>query len=361
MHWWTRGQRVPPLATTSDPGTPLASAGILGTGTTSLLLGDERLNAQGAPGGRFWLGWNIDDTGSNRLEFQYFLLGQETESFLFSSPAEFGILARPYFDTFTNQPSAQVIGFPASANGQVNVGTELNLHGLGMWWRTNLLSLGPWQGDFVGWPGRRGHVLNRVDLILGYRNLDLDESLNITSQQVVTDPGGTLPAGSVVHISDRFRTENDFDGFDVGLGWHWSKGRFGTVNAIRFAVGNLRQSVTILGNTSTTLPGGSPTRVDGGLLALPSNIGTYQQSDFAIVPELGLNLYWQISACSRMTFGYTVIALPDAVRPGDQVDFDIDSRQIPPGTYPAARAPEQTFVEDDLWVRGLNWGVEFAF
>src|SRR5262245_8106792 len=42
--WWTKGDRLPPLLTTSPVGTPLANAGVLGRPGTSVLFGDERVN-----------------------------------------------------------------------------------------------------------------------------------------------------------------------------------------------------------------------------------------------------------------------------------------------------------------------------
>src|SRR5262245_52245287 len=51
--WWQRGASLPPLATTSPPGTPLDQAGVLGAPGTSVLFGGTRVNGDLRIGGRF--------------------------------------------------------------------------------------------------------------------------------------------------------------------------------------------------------------------------------------------------------------------------------------------------------------------
>ena len=44
LNWSAKGDKLPPLVTTSPPGTPLAQAGVLGAPGTSVLFGDESVN-----------------------------------------------------------------------------------------------------------------------------------------------------------------------------------------------------------------------------------------------------------------------------------------------------------------------------
>src|SRR5262245_44853218 len=42
--WWMRGADLPPLVTTSPPGTPLTRAGVLGSPGTEVLFGGNQVN-----------------------------------------------------------------------------------------------------------------------------------------------------------------------------------------------------------------------------------------------------------------------------------------------------------------------------
>jgi hypothetical protein len=121
----------------------------------------------------------------------------------------------------------------------------------------------------------------------------------------------------------------------------------------------MRQQVTIQGATVTT--DGAVNQFDAGVLALPSNAGTYTQSEFVIVPEIGFTLFCQLTPHSRVTFGYSLLVLPDVVRPGDAIDLQLDPRQIPPQSLPGADDPGFVFREDDFWARGLSWGFELSY
>ena len=58
---WTRGQLLPPLVTTSPAGTPVGTVGVLGQPTTTILYGNTHVNTEGRDGGRFELGYWLND------------------------------------------------------------------------------------------------------------------------------------------------------------------------------------------------------------------------------------------------------------------------------------------------------------
>jgi Putative beta barrel porin-7 (BBP7) len=118
--------------------------------------------------------------------------------------------------------------------------------------------------------------------------------------------------------------------------------------------------VDIAGSTFVAVPGTATTETAGGLLTQPSNIGGFEHDEFAVVPEFGVNLKYQISCCLEASFGYTLIYFSDVARPGDQVDLRVDPRQI---TDPAAATPFPAFnfADSDYWVQGINAGLELRF
>ncbi len=108
---------------------------------------------------------------------------------------------------------------------------------------------------------------------------------------------------------------------------------FWTMDAlIRLAIGNTRQTVTINGQTTINDPTNTPAvqTLPGGLLTQTSNIGTYRQDEFAVVPELNLNLGYQLTDHFRVMLGYTAIYWSNVVRPGQQISLDVNPNLLPP-------------------------------
>jgi hypothetical protein len=119
-------------------------------------------------------------------------------------------------------------------------------------------------------------------------------------------------------------------------------------------------SVTINGSTVTTVPGQASSSATGGVLALPSNIGDISRTRFSAVPELDINFRYQLTRLWRFNVGYTFMYVTNVARPGDQISLSVDPRQFPPpvaaGAFPAFR-----FNDSDLWLHGINLGLEARF
>ena len=129
----------------------------------------------------------------------------------------------------------------------------------------------------------------------------------------------------------------------------------------KLAIGQMQQTVSVNGNTSVTVPGGTTTTSQGGVLALGTNIREETRNDFAVMPELGFNLHWQVSDLWRANFGYTFMYVSNVVGPGDQIDTNLDPNQFPPPTAVNPRFPQPLFENDDLWIQGLTAGLECRF
>ncbi len=347
--WWTKGDDLPPLVTTSPAGTPPGERGVLGAPGTTVLL-DGNLDDDVRSGGRFSIGYWLDDCQTLGLYGDYFFLGDGDETFIFSSPTGDPILARPFFDATTGLADSQILP------GDIIVDTDSDLQGAGAGLLCNLRCCeGCCQTDC--WKQRD---CRRLDLIAGYRFLRLDENLGIREQLTVVDPGSGVPVGTTFDLNDSFDAENTFHGGELGLVSRryyrrWSLDLLGKV-----ALGNTRQVVTIDGSTVTTVPGGSPTPGQGGLLALPSNIGRYERDEFSFVPEVGVTLGYFLRPRWRATVGYSFLYWADVARPGDQIDLVIDPAQLPPPTGPGTR-PAFTFNDTDFWAQGINFGVDVTF
>lgn len=129
------------------------------------------------------------------------------------------------------------------------------------------------------------------------------------------------------------------------------------------ALGDAHQEVRIAGSTVFTDPVGNSVRQPGGLLALPTNMGSYSRDKFAVVPELGINVGRQLTDHLRVYVGYNLLYWSSVVRPGDQIDFVVNPTQLPtpagPGVLVGPARPAFSFRDTDFWAQGVNLGVEF--
>ena len=193
---------------------------------------------------------------------------------------------------------------------------------------------------------------------MGYRLYQLSEGLNVSSTSTSLT-GDTPPTGTTLAAQDTFNTRNLFNGGQIGLKLQETHNRFFYDIAAKLAIGGVSQHVQINGATVITQPGGQPVNHTGGILALPSNIGNYSGTRFGFMPEIALNAGYHITPQLSVTFGYTVIFLTNVVRPGDQIDLKLDPAQFPPGQ--AGTSPVFAFNDSNVWLQGMNLGIEYNY
>jgi hypothetical protein len=349
--WWTKGDPVPPLATTSPAGTAQGTAGILGQDGTSVLFGGSGVDSGLQQGARFTIAIGNTDGCPCGLEADFFFLGGHVTHFQANSDGS-TILARPFFDPTANANSAQLVAFPGSQSGSVSASTLSQLLGAGVRIRERLLSGGPVTLDFLG----------------GYRYLHLADRLNVNDNSTVTNPNGLTdangnfnPNGTVTSRFDRFEATNDFHGADLGFVTAFNQGPLSVEVLTKVAFGVTHRFVDISGSTTTTQPGSAPVTSAGGLLALPSNSMTLGTSTFAVVPEFGLKLGYQVRDNIRLTAGYTYFYWSHVSRAGDQVDFTVNTTQQLNGTLTGANRPQFVIHDTTFWAQGISLGVEFVY
>ena len=333
LMWWTKGMSVPPLVTTSPENTLRPQAGVLGEPGTTVLLGDERLLDDMRWGGRLQVGGWLDRCQCLGIEGEWFALGDEDARFVAESGGD-PILARPIFNVLLDRQDAQLVAFPGVVAGTVAVDSYSEFNSAGVRLLRNVRDCGG----------------SRLDLLAGYRYLRLEENLGISENLISTNPF----APGTFEIRDEFDTENQFHGGDIGLLWktrgcRWSLDVLGKV-----ALGYTEQTVLIDGTT-----GENP----GGVLALRSNMGLHERDEFAVVPEVGVTLGYQLTRNVKATLGYTFLYWSNVVRPGEQIDLAVNPNLFPPVNGPVAgdERPGFAFQETGYWAQGLNFGVECAW
>ncbi|OAI46945.1 hypothetical protein AYO44_01845 [Planctomycetaceae bacterium SCGC AG-212-F19] len=190
------------------------------------------------------------------------------------------------------------------------------------------------------WGGEANLIVDTlcgVELIGGFRYLDLSEHVDLTSNSV----------GSTAQAISRFATRNQFYGGQIGAqaGYTWGVLTFGVRGKIAF--GNLHQSVAVNGFTLNTISG--VIRPGAGVLTGAANIGRTKSDQFSVLPEGEARVGWMVASGVTLYVGYDFLFLSDAVRPGDQIAGNIN--------FPAA----VPFNTTSFWAQGLNVGLELRY
>jgi Putative beta barrel porin-7 (BBP7) len=341
--WWTQGTNTPPLVTASPPGTPRNNAGVLGVPGTTVLYGGKHLDDGTRSGVRVRFGGWLDDCRTCGLEASYFILGNSTNNFT----ANGGIIGRPFLNSTTGQQDAELVNYPNTVMGSVSVNNSTGLTGFDTNFRKNL----------------RCDCCSRTDFIVGFRYLKLDDDLTISEDLLVTgsDPAAVPAPGTRFTVIDSFQTRNEFYGPQFGLAGEMRRGAMFMTWRGLVALGTTHKEVNINGSTTITQPNGAPTTYTGGFYALPTNIGNYSKNDFAVIPELNLNVGYQVNCNFRVYVGYSVLYWSNVTRAGDVIDTTINPTQLPPGTLVGQARPAFTWHDSDYWAHGFNFGAEFRY
>ena len=367
--WGIKPGNTPPLATSGT----LASLGALGPGTNVLYGGNQGSDLR--VGGRFTMGAWLDAGQTRGIEGSFFFLNGQSNEFNANSAGDPGssVLARPYLNAISGLEESELVSFPGLTSGSLLITSSSQFLGAQLNGICNLFSSNCCSDNCcptnccqtVGYlPGSGSQTGYRADMIAGLMYLNLNENLVITENirflPTVLPP---FDPNSTIQVTDRFETRNNFYGGQVGVRGEWYSGGWFTNATGAIALGDTHQQVRIDGSTVFTSSGGTSVTQPGGLLALPTNMGTYSRDKFTVVPQVGLNVGRQLTSNLRVYVGYTLIYWSSVVRPGDQVDPVINTTQLPtptgPGVLVGPARPAFAFHDTDFWAQGVNIGMEF--
>jgi hypothetical protein len=343
MLGWTQGDKLPFLVTTSPPGTPRASAGVLPAATA--LFGGQVVNQQARSGIQGDLGYWFDNNHQAAIEGGFFLLSGVSTPFSASSNGS-EILARPFINATTSLAASSLAAFPGVSSGSIRVSESSHeVWGFNLDIRENFFSGTYW----------------RLDSLLGYRSFQFGERL--LAQQSVQPIGGPFVPGTTITSTDSFATRNIFNGVDLGEHATFTYDAFSLDLIGKVAVGRVEHHLNISGNQVVTVPGTAPVTSEGGLLALSSNIGSRTFQGLTGVPEIGVVCRWQVSEYDNLRLGYSALWLLNVTRPGLAVDQLINPALIPPTTTTPTLTdrPAVNMNTTYLMVQGITLGVEFRY
>jgi hypothetical protein len=132
----------------------------------------------------------------------------------------------------------------------------------------------------------------------------------------------------------------------------------------RVSLGDTQEIVRVDGATTLVRAAGGSATLPGGILALPSNSGSTVRNRFAVVPEVGAQVGFQLTSCMRLSAGYDFLYWSSVVRPGNQVPLVVSAAQIPSsstfGVNPQA-VPGPISHHTDFWTQGVSFRLSLCF
>jgi hypothetical protein len=338
LFWWTRGNSLPPLVTTSPAGTPQNQAGVVPG--SQILFGGKSVDGEGRDGARLAFGYWLEPEKHWAVEAGVDWLGDKGGTRFADSSSGSEFLARPFFNAITQAPDAMFIAAPGLTSGDVLSSTYTQALTASAGLRKNWRASDRWRIDWVG----------------GYRYLQYRERLTVRQNSTVTG-GDAVPEGTTINGVDDFGVNNNFHGGEAGVSAEWRRGRwFGSVTP-EIALGVVKKSAHVAGDT--VIDGGEP--LEGDLLALSSNIGNRSRNSFAALPEARVAGGFAPCGHLRLTLAYTVRYLSDALQTGGQIDTTVNPDLVPPGEGGGPDRPEPRMHAAGVWWQGVNAGIELRF
>jgi hypothetical protein len=339
--WWRSGRYMPPLVTTQP------NSGVLPSAT--ILFGNGEIDEQVRPGGRLNIGVWLDPCEVLGLGVRYLGVGESPVEYSLDSD-ELGFFARPFNDASVDP--AVATAFPIANNlaavpttGNLLIRSDSEVHA----------------GDVYLRRAVRRVCGVRLDLLAGYQAARIDEDLSIDSL-TVTQRLDTIES---LAVSDIFDTKNEYNAGYFGLQADYRHCNWSLDVMAKFAFGNMHQTVSIDGQTvATDANGGVSVRNSGLLAQAATNVGVHVQDEFAFMNDTSVKLSYHATQRLKLSVGYSLMYWSNVVRPGDQINLNVDSRLLgdpPDNPDPPITQPAFVFKTTDFLLQGINLGMQYDF
>ena len=345
VFWWAKKQIVPPLIQTIPDSQATATSLPAGAADTLFPEDGQHIRYRVFGGGRINTGFWFSQEQRLGLDGSFFMLEQNSNGAGYTSTGS-PILARFY----TNANSGVLTNLQFS-NPDPATGYSGSLAAV-----ATMSSM--WGADAsLRWNSYR-ILSDNTDWLFGFRYFEMRERLQINGQ-------ANLRGGTRLNVNDYFAVSNQFYGGQVGMHARWGNFYGFSVDGVfKLAVGGVRQRVVISGDNTLTSPVGPATTQQTGLYAQASNSGAHERGRFAFVPEVTVNLNYNLTERAAVFVGYNFFYLSSVMRVGNAIDQNVNDSNI---TYIAnptagnAAGPEFQWNSEGFWLQGINLGLRLEY
>ena len=340
--WWVNPGNIPVLASTSTNG----GFGFLGQPGTQTLLGPGQFGPSLRDGFRVRAGAWLDDCMTCGVDGSFFFLGKRGETFAVNSN-QFPTITRPIFAPNFNSEFGELVAFPGLSTGTLVVDTDSQLWGADVNFRKAVCRT----------------CESRSEWFAGFRYLNLAENLRIT-ELITAVANAPQPTGTQIVVQDAFSVRNQFYGGQIGWAVGRARGNWDFDARLSVALGVTHQTLDINAFQAVTQPGRPQQNFVGGLLGAGPNLGTFTKNQFSVVPEVTLTAGYRVTPNFRVTGGFNFLYWSNVIRPGDQIDRVVDLTFVPNSLnipFSGQNRPQPTFKQSDLFVPGIQFGVEYRW
>lgn len=383
--WKIKKNPLPvPLVTQGSLSDPIIGA--LGQSGTTIKLGKQPIDMGWMNGMQVTAGLWLTSTRQIGLEASYFLLPITTRKKSLHTSGEIGSpsYAVPIYDVtglwgLNGVPGESIYLLPGPLD------TTPGFHG-----DFNLKLSSQFQGAQLNGIYRfeKWHLF-LLDALMGFRWLQLKEHLKF---QVSTHTVPNFPFGSsFADTKDRFNTDNNYYGGQIGMGAGYTSRRFDLKGIVQVGLGAILEAIDIRGSSQTsdgnlfyeTINTSNET-LKGGIFAQKTNIGTHYRQIFAAVVDANIQARLKVLSHLELGAGYSFLWISALARPGKQIDRKINPtltaladasretvgvQQAPtPFGMPGPAQPKQgpkrpkfSLKNSDFWAQGLTVGVTARF
>jgi hypothetical protein len=371
-----------PLATTSAP----ADLGVLGQPSTVGLPLDgsaTKTTYDASNGIRAWFGLSFDEAGTYGMEVSgFWTTKQTTQLNLPGNSVGVPVLAVPFYDVNAGGQGSYIVSFPGINSGTIKVWTSTQAIGGEVNAAFNLFQPQEGPGGVMLLAGGRFFQLEeRLDYYTNSSTLGVPPFGTFAPGAGVGAPASFFPAGGGVFAGaffgpglapfnvvtfDTIRTRNQFFGGNVGFKGDIGYGNWFVELTGKFAAGMMRERVDLYGYSMMTANTGLVSTAPGGLFNIPNELGRHNKDRFAILPEGGITLGYQIFSWLRVNAGYTYIYTNSVIRPSSSISPYLNPTLLPvspnyTGAAPAQFLPRDTVKDTDYHLHGFTAGVQISF
>lgn len=402
-----------PIVSTSTAG----NQGIIGAPTTSVLY-DGPDDNEFQIGGRVTAGFLFPGDNRFGLEFSGFVMGNGEGSYTISSNGSgTPLIARPFFDASTATPSSYVVASTSVGSGDITVNTNTQVWGAESHLLLNLYRsspMSPWGFNLNVFAGVSVLSLRESISIVSstqyFRNVSIPfnnqtfiggSSLTNVRRELASTPPSAIVEDTETDTDsnvrggtvDRYRTSSQFYGAQIGFAEQMRFGRWSIGLTGKLSLGAVQSNVEIDGYSSITrttdqtirvqrynvAPQGTTTlrdnttssqsvdqqTVSGGIYAVNGQIGRYQNTTYAYMPEGILTVSYQFTPTISASLGYSFQYLNKVVRVPDVMNQHVDQVLQPTSSIYGFRggiATSNTFFPyTSYWIQGINAGLSIQF